>query len=328
MAKFCGSCGAPLSEAAAFCQKCGTAQSPAQQPQSGSPGQVPSQTAGAEQAGFAPVNVPRQREGYASAGAQSSAQYTPVNPQDGPAMYTPAPAAKGSSTALKVVLGVVAVLFVGAVVVVGGLFYVGHKVVNKIKTTAAEKGPSMPGSSSEIATSETHGDLCSMLSKADVGAAIGVPIVATKGSEDGCQYLAEGTEADMTARHMSALMATEGADAETQNKVHQLAGGFFKQQQQEHHEQGTDENGMTPVVTFTIDTSGARVQMQLNQKLLGVLGPKGSTPLPGIGDEAFDSSGAMMFVRKGDKLARITYMTCPCNTEAIKPLARKLADAM
>jgi hypothetical protein len=33
-------------------------------------------------------------------------------------------------------------------------------------------------------------------------------------------------------------------------------------------------------------------------------------------------------VRKGDTLIRIMYMTCPCNTEAVKPLARKLADAL
>jgi len=33
-------------------------------------------------------------------------------------------------------------------------------------------------------------------------------------------------------------------------------------------------------------------------------------------------------VRKGDKLVRITYIMCPCSTDAIKPLAKKLADRL
>ena len=51
-----------------------------------------------------------------------------------------------------------------------------------------------------------------------------------------------------------------------------------------------------------------------------------STGIPGIGDQALDESGAMMMVRKGDKLIRIMYSTCPCSVEAIKPLAKTLAD--
>jgi hypothetical protein len=36
----------------------------------------------------------------------------------------------------------------------------------------------------------------------------------------------------------------------------------------------------------------------------------------------------MMFVRKGDRLIRIMYSTCPCGVEAIKPLAKTLADRL
>ena len=65
--------------------------------------------------------------------------------------------------------------------------------------------------------------------------------------------------------------------------------------------------------------------MRLNAKVMGRLGP-GQVSIPGIGDEAMDESGAMMMVRKGDKLIRIIYSTCPCSVEAIKPLAKTLAD--
>jgi hypothetical protein len=46
--------------------------------------------------------------------------------------------------------------------------------------------------------------------------------------------------------------------------------------------------------------------------------------IDGIGDEAFSKADSMMFVRKGDKLIRIMYMTCPCSTNAIKPLAKQI----
>ncbi len=64
--------------------------------------------------------------------------------------------------------------------------------------------------------------------------------------------------------------------------------------------------------------------MKLNQTVLGNLGPK-EAPIEGIGDQAFDTAGSILMFRKGDKLVRIMYMTCPCNVEAIKPLARTLA---
>jgi len=32
-----------------------------------------------------------------------------------------------------------------------------------------------------------------------------------------------------------------------------------------------------------------------------------------------------MLIRKGDKLIRIVYSTCPCTLNAIKPLAQELA---
>ena len=42
----------------------------------------------------------------------------------------------------------------------------------------------------------------------------------------------------------------------------------------------------------------------------------------------FEPSGSILMVRKGDKLVRIVYSTCPCNLDAIKPLAQELAGAL
>jgi hypothetical protein len=48
--------------------------------------------------------------------------------------------------------------------------------------------------------------------------------------------------------------------------------------------------------------------------------------LAGFGDEAYVAGGSMIMLRKGNTIARFTYISCPCNTENIKPLARMVAS--
>ncbi len=50
--------------------------------------------------------------------------------------------------------------------------------------------------------------------------------------------------------------------------------------------------------------------------------------IPGLGDDAPDIGGAMMLVRKDDKLIRVIYMMCPCATDDITPLAKKLVASL
>lgn len=149
--------------------------------------------------------------------------------------------------------------------------------------------------------------------------------MATESSENGCNYLAKGTQADMTAKHITAMAKDKGADAQTQKMVQTFAGTLFSALQEQHPNQHADQNGEVPVFVFSIDNHSAEVQMHLSAKTFGNLGP-GPQGIPGIGDQAFDMGNAMIMVRKGDKLIRIAYMTCPCNTDAIKPLAKMLAD--
>jgi hypothetical protein len=295
MAKYCGSCGSQVSDTSPFCESCG-----------------------AKQNLTTPVPVPVQPA------------YTQVNASAIPSSYPPPPPTKSSGSGIKIIVAILAVLFVGALLAAGALFYVGHRVASKIKAAAVESGLSLhDDSGTASASAPFQGDPCLLLSKDDVSTAIGITIVATQSTAAGCNYMAQGSSSDMTARHLSAMMATKGADSQAQDMMHKLAGGLFTAQQKDSKDQTLDSNGTVPVVVFAIDTNNAREQMKLNSKVLGALGGGASSgAIEGVGDEAFDSAGGMMFIRKGDKLISITYMMCPCTIEAIKPLARKLADAV
>jgi hypothetical protein len=257
----------------------------------------------------------------------------------------------------KILVGVAVVVITVGALAAGGVYYVVYRVKQKVHEVAREV-PGLGSSSDNSSSSDDHsmmgsiskmvsgssnsdssdsggsrnnggisGDPCRLLSKDEVGSAIGVQIVATQTTDGGCSYMAQGDSAEMTAKHMSAMMGAKGADEKTQKMIQGFAGGMGKMFQSEGHDKGTDSNGNVPVFNFSVDNNSAETQMRLNAKVLGGLGP-GQQGIPGIGDQAFDEAGAMMMVRKGDKLIRIMYSTCPCTIEAIKPLAKTLADRL
>jgi len=292
MANFCNKCGAP-SSGGIFCGKCGAdlRAVPAPQPQAAAQPPAPS---------------------YAT-----------------PPPQPPAQAATGAkmSPLIKIAIVAVVIIFVGGVATVGGMYYLVYRVKQKVQEVKTEVLGASPSKASAKSGSRAAGDGCRLLSKEDVGSAIGLEIVATEPTEGGCSYLAKGNSADMTAKHMAAFIGSKGADAQSQKMIQGFASTIFKASQSEHPKDTADSNGNVPVFSFSIDTNSADTQMQLNEKVLGGLGPA-EAPIEGIGDHAFDSGGSMMMVLKGDKLVRIMYMMCPCNTEAIKPLARTLADRL
>lgn len=325
MANFCNKCGAP-SDGGAFCGRCGAdmrkAPSPAQpQPvQAVSPAPV--------QPAFQNVQVPQ----------------APVQPQP----FAQGAPVKGSPV-VKIVIGVVAFLFVGAALAIGGVYYVVYRVKQKVQEVKTEvlgdtasgsnaangsstgsnsgssSGPSNGSTGASSGSSATDG--CHLLSKEEVGHALGLEIVATEPTEGGCSYLAVGTSADFTAKHATSMPGLNGADAKTKQTLQGIAGGMFKALQSEHPNDQPDKDGKVPVMSFSIDTNSAETQMELNEKVLGGLGPR-EAPIEGIGDHAFDAAGSMMMIRKGNKLVRIMYSMCPCGVDAIKPLAKKLADRL
>ncbi len=307
MANFCVNCGAPLS-GGLFCVKCGAdTRNPATPAQT----QPPPQTAPAP--AIMPVQMPAQQVGLPVA--------------------QPAAAKAGMSTLAKLGIAAVVVFFVGGVLAIGGLYYAAHRISQKIH----EEAGSLLGSSSGSASpdSSTGGtvsgnargiDVCRLLSKEDVGRAVGVEIARTQPGDNSCSYIAKGDKADMLAKHATAMLAARGADKQTQQTIQKFAGGMFKQFQSEQPASEQDTSGEVPVFSFSVDQNAAEEQMRLNAKVLGVIGDQEG--LPGIGDQAFVSADGIIMMRKGKNFVRIMFIACPCNTDAVKPLAKEIADAL
>jgi hypothetical protein len=314
MAKFCVTCGTPLGTGP-FCVKCGAdARSVAQpvQPQLASVPVPPPQAAPATQAGPQPVIAPPAAQ--------------------------PVAAKQGMSTLAKLGIAALAVVLVVGAAGAVGVYYVAHKVTQKYHEVSdgilgsssgsgsnAENGSGDAGSKESSSANSSLGNVCRFLSKEDVSKAIGVEIVRADPGENGCTYIAKGTQADMTAKHMKAMLATRGADAKSQEMAEKFAGGLFNAFAADKPS-GQDASGEVPVFNFSVDQNAAEAQMRLNAKVLGNLGDQQG--LPGIGDQAFVSADGMIMVRKGKNLVRIMFVTCPCGTEQVKPLAKEIADAL
>jgi hypothetical protein len=305
MARFCGRCGTPIDEPSAFCTACG-APAPHPVPTPASFQDVP-------QAAYAPPQP-----------------YSPPAPTctSSPPVARSVPSRAKGGSGLKILLVVLVVLALGALGVIGALLYFGHQVVTKIEDKAAQAGLStnaIAGKSSNTFT----GDPCRFLTRAEVSKAIGVAITGAKSDGSTCEYMAHGTAANMTSKHLSAMVGERGADKATQEKFQKLADGIFGAQQKNAETADPNEAIETTVLSVSIDQGSAEAQMKLDSKVLGAFGSaSGANKIAGIGDETLVAADGMMLVRKGDTLVRITYISCPCNTGQIEPLVKKLVAAL
>ena len=312
MANFCVKCGSPLTSGL-FCTKCGT--------------RSPSQSVPPE-----PTAIPQRPASAGVSAAQTSQQ--PVNLE--PATTQPASAKAGMSSFAKFVIAAVVIIFVGgAAAAAVGLYYVAHRVSQKVHQVSdgvvgsdsdSSSSDNASPSDSSASSDNSMGDVCRFLSKEDVSKAIGVEIIRAQSKDNGCSYIAKGTQADVMAKHATAMAATRGADRKTQQMLQQFAGGMFKEFQSQRPQSEWDQSGEVLVFNFSVDQHAAEAQMRLNAKVMGRIGDM--QDLPGIGDQAFVSGDGMIMVRKGSKLVRIMYLTCPCGIEAVKPLAKEIADAL
>jgi len=311
MANFCVKCGSPLT--GPFCTRCGTDARGATQP---APVQANS------------VPPPNPQPGAAGVYTSPQSATTPSSP-----MASQPASKKGLSGLAKLGIAALVIIFVGGAAGAVGVYYVAHKVSQRYHEVSNEilgsnSDSSKPGNDAESSGSANAslGNVCRFLQKEDVSKAIGVPIVRTEPEDNGCSYLAKGTQVEMTAKHAAAMAGDQGADKKTQQIAEQFASGIFKMTQEDKTPSKQETSGEVPVFNFSLDQNAAEEQIRLNAKVLSVLGPQQG--LPGIGDQGFVTADGMIMVRKGKTLIRIMYLTCPCGVDQVKPLAKKIADAL
>ncbi|HUI44316.1 MAG TPA: zinc ribbon domain-containing protein [Terriglobia bacterium] len=283
MGGFCRQCGSPLGGTEAFCVKCGAA------------------TNFAPSAAAAPPPVP-----------QAPVAAPPVL----------APASKGSPV-IKIVLAVVGVMVLLAVMAVAGLWYVAHRVKQKVQALGLEV-PAAAAAHRGATGSSANG--CRLLSQDEVSQALGMSIARVENTPDseGCAYYVNATVADLMAKKMSGEHQDQ-LDANSRKQVEALVGGLVKG----FDTSGSEVNGQVPVLTFGFMDQGAKMEMSLVKGTLGRLGPEtASGPVPGLGDDAFSVAGVMLYVLKGDRLLMMNYQYVPQGTEKAKPLAEKIVSRM
>ena len=205
------------------------------------------------------------------------------------------------------------------------LIYIGHRVHQK----ATELGLNRSDDERRESDAELRRiDGCALLPKSAVSTAVHMDVVRAEnsgGNDPGCAYSVAGDPADMTAKHITAMHKNE-INQQQQNTVQDFAKSVFKSGNA--GQTTSNHPGEAPVLAYSIDNNAAQLQMKLNRATLGQMGPVGLVAIPGLGDEAFDAYGAMIFVRKGDKLVRIIYMSCPCAEEDVLPLARTIVAGL
>jgi hypothetical protein len=350
MTKFCGSCGSPLPETAIYCGGCGAATKPVQPAsRAQEPAAVPPITP--DPASWATVALPASHLPPADPDpvvrAQAPGPYQPP-PQaayaPAPASYTPGVAypAKKSNTLLKVVLAVVVLLCVGSALALAGLYYGAQMLRQKVHQVAAQELGGSNVFNSDDSGNGFKGDPCRFLSKAEVSQAVGLAVIRTDAKDDGCSYIAKGDPADVTAKHAAAMLGGMGADAQTQKTIQKFAGAIFAQQETSDKSLTAQAaTGEVPVLVVSFTSGNAQMEMKLNRGAFGRIAnvdpsgnqkagaqTTGSGDLTGIGDEAYVAGGSMIMVRKGNTVAHFTYISCPCNTGNIKPLAQMVASRL
>ena len=327
MSKFCGTCGSPLTQGKKFCGKCGAAISSAEQPPS--PSTPPAYTAVAQPQ--API----------------TASATPAR----------------SSTLLKVGVAAVAIIFVGGVAALGAVYYAVHKVKEKVEAvkhqveddtpspapgglaSLVQKAAASTASKDDDSSSGFKGDPCRFLTKEDVSNAVGIEIIRADAQDSGCSYIAKGDPADMVSKHMTSMVTSQAksngstATAQQQKMMQQITGAFFKQQ--ESSDKGLSKEASTgevPILSVSFSSGNAELEMKMNRMAFNHLkagNADGTTTdqsatgdLDGIGDEAYEMGGTGLIVRKGQTVARFMFPYCPCDANAIKPLAANLASKL
>jgi hypothetical protein len=96
--------------------------------------------------------------------------------------------------------------------------------------------------------------------------------------------------------------------------------------------------GEVLVLAVSFSTGNAELEMKMNRAAFNhVTGgnadgkttdQKASGDLEGIGDDAYEMGGSGFIFRKGQTVVHMMFIQCPCDANAMKPLAANIASQL
>jgi hypothetical protein len=208
----------------------------------------------------------------------------------------------------------------------------------KIVGTAIALSAIVPQAQAETAPAAAGANLCALVSKAEVSRALRVAIVRAEASDTnlpGCDFSIKGTPAVAGSGHVVELAKSAAQangtqlDDATQKLLSSFATGIFQGSDSDKSATANARHpGEVPVFAFVILPGDGNDQMRVTRQAHAGISPAAVTTIAKLGDEAFDSGGAMLNVRKGNRMIQFTYPSCACTTQDVVPLARKIVDQL
>ncbi len=194
------------------------------------------------------------------------------------------------------------------------------------------------GSVAVAANAPVTANLCRLLTTAEVGRALKVTVVRAEGlqtEEVGCEFSAKGNPADATSGHTVELAKSAATahgtklDSPTEDLIAALSKGLLKGSDADTSATAAERHpGEIVVLTIEIQPGDADDQMDITRSTMTGLSPTAVTTVTGLGDQAFDTGGARLTVKKGKTMIQFTYPGCTCTTRDVVPLARKVVNAL
>ena len=268
-------------------------------------------------------------------------------PQIAP-VASPVPAKQGMSTLAKLGIAAVVIIFVGGALGAFGLYYVAHRVSQKIhETTDGILGSSSDSSGNTSSrssdASRSIGDPCRFLSKAEVSKAAGIEVIRADAKDSSCVYIAHGDPAEMVSKHLSAMTSSQvkalggNVSPQQQQMMQQFAGAFYKQQESADKDLSKEAaTGEVAILAVSFTSGNAELEMKMNRMAFNHISQSdgkstdqtATGDLSGIGDEAYEMGGTGLIMRKGNTVVHMMFPSCPCDANAVKPLLATVASRL
>jgi hypothetical protein len=246
-----------------------------------------------------------------------------------PAAAVPLAPATKTGSGVKILIIILCVLAVGGIAVVGGLFYVAHRVKQAVVAKASEYGVDIPsrGTGPSAASIELARHPCDLLTKEEAASLLGEPIDHTEVRSASCLYYGPiGLSARLGEESMPAMVkkpsaSTNGAEvADTVDRFMKTAAAQAGQ---------ADANGDYPLVTVIVLEDGRAQMAAISAGKALFSGVKGAAEeIPGLGDRSIRFANMGLNVLKGDTLVRILPGPVPGANQKCVALARTMLPRM